>query len=143
VAPGSSLPHPPRRWYGALLGGILPVLLLGFLYSALADRLDFAGWALLLAAFYTAALRQGMQAGWPAPRLAGALALLLAAGAAAFAWIERTHHEILDLGYRAVLPEGVYLAVATNPCGAAVAATALGAAGLALLAAGPLSRRRR
>ena len=94
--------HPLLPWYAALLGGILPVLLLGFLYSALADRLEFAGWALLLAALYTAALRQGMQAGWPAPRLAGALALLLAAGAAAFAWIERTHHEILDLGYRNV-----------------------------------------
>jgi len=130
-------------WYAGLLAGILPALLVGFLYSALADRLEFAGWGLLVAVSYTAALRQGMQAGWPARRLAAALMLLLAAGAGTFAWLERLHHEVLDLGYRAVLPEGVYLAVATNPCGAAVAATALGAAGLALLAAGPLSRRRR
>jgi hypothetical protein len=135
--------HPLLPWYAALLGGILPVLLLGFLYSALADRLEFAGWALLLAAFYTAALRQGMQAGWPAPRLAGALALLLAAGAAAFAWIERTHHEILDLGYRAVLPEEVYFPAATSPAAAAATAAALAAAGMAILAGGWLSRRRR
>lgn len=135
--------HPLLPWYAALLGGILPVLLLGFLYSALADRLEFAGWALLLAALYTAALRQGMQAGWPAPRLAGALALLLAAGAAAFAWIERTHHEILDLGYRAVLPEEIYFPAATSPRAAAAAAGALAAAGMAMLAAGWLSRRRR
>src|SRR6202158_4962050 len=107
--------HPLLPWYAALLGGILPVLLLGFLYSALADRLDFAGWALLLAAFYTTALRQGMQAGWPAPRLAGALALLLAAGAAAVALVERTHQEIPGPGYRAVLPEGVYFPAGTSP----------------------------
>ena len=130
-------------WYAALLGGILPVLLLGFLYSALADRLEFAGWGLLLAALYTAALRQGMQAGWPAPRLAGALALLLAAGAAAFAWIERIHQEILDLGYRAVLPEEIYSPAATSPRAAATAAGILAAAGMAILAGGWLSRRRR
>lgn len=135
--------HPLLPWYAALLGGILPVLLLGFLYSALADRLEFAGWALLLAAFYTAALRQGMQAGWPAPRLAAALALLLAAGGAAFAWIERTHHEILDLGYRAVLPEEVYFPAATSPSAAAATAAALAAAGMAILAGGWLFRRRR
>jgi hypothetical protein len=134
--------HPLLPWYAALLAGILPVLLLGFLYSALADRLDFAGWALLLAAFYAAALRQGIQAGWPAPRLAGALALLLAAGTAAFAGIERTHQEILDLGYRAVLPEQIYFPAATSPGAAAAAAGALAAAGMAILAGGWLSRRR-
>ena len=146
MTPGSprSLPsHPLLPWYAALLAGILPVLLLGFLYSALANRLDFAGWALLLAAFYTAALRQGMQAGWPAPRLAGALALLLAAGTVAFAWIERIHQEILDLGYRAVLPEEVYFPAATSPRAAAAAAGALATAGMAILAGGWLSRRRR
>jgi hypothetical protein len=112
------------------------VLLLGFLYSALANRLEFAGWGLLLAAFYTVALRQGMQAGWPAPRLLGALALLLAAGAGAFAWIEDTHQEILDLGYRAVLPPAIYFPAATSPLAAAVAAAALAAGGVAALAAG-------
>jgi hypothetical protein len=130
-------------WYAGLLAGILPVLLLGFFYSALANRLDFAGWGLLVAACYAAALRQGMQAGWPAPRLAGAMALLLAAGAGAFAWIERLHHTVLDLGYRAVLPPAAYTEAATSPGAAAMAAAVLAAGGLALLlASGPLARRR-
>ena len=30
-----------RSWYAGLLGGLLPILLLGFLYSAIADRLLF------------------------------------------------------------------------------------------------------
>ncbi|MBV8203183.1 MAG: hypothetical protein JOZ15_21425 [Acidobacteria bacterium] len=131
----------PGPWYAGLLAGILPVLLLGFLYSVLADRLVFAGWGLLLAAFYTAALRQGMQAGWPAPRLIGALALLLAAGAAAFAGIEATHHEILDLGYRAVLPPAVYVSAATNPLAAGVMAAILAAGGVGALAAGGRGRQ--
>lgn len=135
--------HPLLPWYGGLLGGIVPVLLLGFLYSALADRLAFAGWALLFAALYTAGLRQGLQAGWPAPRLIGVQALLLAAGAAAFGWIESAEHEILDLGARAVLPPRVYVAAATDPRTAAVAAAALAAGGLASLAGGRLFGRRR
>ena len=143
-APRARLPsHPLLPWYGWLLAGILPALLLGFFYSALANRLIFAGWGLLVAACHAAALRQGMQAGWPAPRLAGAMALLLAAAAGAFAWIERLHHQILDLGYRAVLPPAVYTPAATSPRLAAAAAAALAAAGVALLAGGPLARRRR
>ena len=133
--------HPLLPWYAALLGGIVPVLLVGFLASALADRLAFAGWGLAVAAVYTAALRQGMQAGWPAPRLAGALALVLGAGAASFAALERAHREILDLGYRAVLPEAVYLPAVTSPGMAAAAAGALVAAGVALLGSGLVARR--
>jgi hypothetical protein len=130
-------------WYAGLLAGILPVLLLGFFYSALADRLVFAGWGLLAAAFYTAALRQGLRAGWPALRLAGAMALALAAATGVFAWIEQLHHDVLDLGYRAVLPPAVYTPAATSPGTAAAAAAGLAAAGLALLAAGTQARRRR
>jgi hypothetical protein len=133
--------HPLLPWYAGLLAGILPLLLLGFFYSALADRLEFAGWGLLFAALYTAALRQGMQAGWPAPRLIGALALLLAVGAAVFARIEDTHQEILDLGYRAVLPPAIYFSAATSPLAAEVAAAVLAAGGVAALAAGGLGRQ--
>ena len=133
--------QPLLPWHAGLLAGILPALLLGFLYSVLADRLAFAGWGLLLAAFYAAALRQGMQAGWAAPRLIGVLALVLAAGAAAFARIEETHREILDLGYRAVLPPAVYFSAATSPFAAEVAAAVLAAGGVATLAAGGLGGR--
>ncbi len=140
-APGLEAPagtRPSLSWYAGLLAGIVPLLLLGFLYSALADRLAFAGWGLLAAAFYTAALRQGMQAEWPAPRLFGALALVLAASAVVFARIEAAHQEILDLGYRAVLPPAVYFPAATSPSAAAVTAAALAAGGLVALAAGAL-----
>lgn len=116
-------------WYGGLLAGLLPILLLGFLYSALADRIVFAGWALVFAALWVLLLRYGMGAGWPAPRLWGAMALLLAAAFAAFAALEKEHGEILDLGFRAVLP-GIYHPNATAPrtaWGLAAAFAVLGA----------------
>jgi hypothetical protein len=132
-------------WYPGLLAGTLPVLLLGFLYSALADRLAFAAWALGVAALYTVTLWQGLDAGWRAARLTAALSLLLAAAAAAFARLEDVHQEILDLGFRAVLP-ALYLPAVTRPLTAAVVAALLAAAGLAALAldaiAAPHWRRR-
>jgi hypothetical protein len=127
-------------WYLGLLAGILPVLLLGFFFSALANRLEFAGWALVVAAFYTVALRQGMQAGWPASRLAGILVLLLGAGVAVLARIMRTHHEILDLGSRAVLPERMSISLVFDPRAAAAAAIILAVAGLGLLGGGAVAR---
>jgi len=108
------------------------VLLLGFGYSAIADRLAFVYWALVLATAHTLLLRHGLSAGWGDGRLTGSLALLLAGGFAAFAALEREHGEILDLGFRALLP-GLYRPATTAP------ATALGlAAVLAALGAGAL-----
>jgi hypothetical protein len=101
-------------WYGGVLGGLLPILLLGFLYSALADRTIFVLWALVVGACWVVLLRQGLSAGWRRFRLLGFLALLLAAGLAAFAVLESRHHEILDLGFRAVFP-GLYHPLATRP----------------------------
>lgn len=121
-----------RSWYFGLLGGLLPILLLGFLYSAIADRLLFVYWALLLATLWVVLLRHGFAAGWPGTRLAGAMALLGALGLAGFAAIEARHHEILDLGFRAVLP-GLYHPVATRPATAAVVAAALALAGTVAL----------
>jgi predicted outer membrane lipoprotein len=121
-------------WYGGLLAGLLPILLLGFLYSALADRIVFVGWALVFATLWVLVLRHGMGVGWPAPRLAGALALLLAAALAAFAALEKKHGEILDLGFRAVLP-GLYHPNATAPrtaWGLAAAFAVLGAVAFGL-----------
>lgn len=128
-------------WYLPLVAGTLPVLLLGFAVSALADRLVFIPWALALAGAYTWLLRQGIEAGWPRGVLAGALGLLLAVGLAACAALVSRHHEIYDLGFRAVLP-GLYHPRATDP------ATFFVLAGMpALLGAGcwalDLSLRRR
>jgi len=131
-------PSLARRWYGGLAAGLLPVLLLGFGYSALADRLAFVYWALALATIYTLLLRHGLSVGWGDTRLAGALALLLAAGFAGFALLERAHGEILDLGFRALLP-GLYQPATTAPATAFVVALALGLAGAAALL---VSRRR-
>ena len=120
-------------WYGGLLAGLLPVLLLGFLYSALADRIAFAGWALAVAALWVLVLRHGLGAGWGRTRLAGTLLLLIALGMAAFAGLETKHGEILDLGFRAVLP-GLYHPSATRPGTAWVLAAVLGAPGAVSLA---------
>ena len=117
-----------RAWYGGLVAGLLPVLLLGFLYSALADRTVFVLWALVAGALWVVLLRQGLAAGWPPGRLAGCLLLLLAAAFAVFAALEWAHGEILDLGFRAVFP-AVYHPLATRPGTAGVLAAVLGAAG--------------
>lgn len=121
-----------RHWYAGLLGGLLPILLLGFLYSAIADRLLFVYWALGLGALWVIVLHHGFAAGWPGARLAGVMAFLGAAGLAGFAAIEARHHEILDLGFRAVLP-GLYHPIATRPASAAGAAAALAVAGTVAL----------
>ena len=128
-----------RSWYLSLLGGLLPILLLGFLYSAIADRLLFVYWSLGLGTLWVILLRHGFSAGWPGARLAGVMAILGALGLAGFAAIEARHHEILDLGFRAVLP-GLYHPVATRPATAAVMAGVLALAGTVALL---LSARRR
>lgn len=131
-----------RSWYAGLLAGLLPVLLLGFGTSALADRTAFVLWALGLSVAWVLVLRQGMEAGLRRPLLWGWLLLLLAAGLAGFAWLEARHHESLDLGFRAVLP-GIYRPAFTSPRSAAVAAGVLGAAGLAGLGVAYLKREAR
>jgi hypothetical protein len=121
-----------RVWYGGLLAGLLPILLLGFLYSALADRTVFALWALVAGALWIVLLRQGLAAGWPAGRRAGSLLLLLAAAFGVFAVLESAHGEILDLGFRPVFP-AVYHPLATRPGTAGVLAGILGIAGAGVL----------
>jgi hypothetical protein len=117
-----------RSWYLPLLAGALPALLLGFGYSAIADRIVFAGWGIAVAACWVILLRHGLEAGWGAARRWGGLLLLAAIAMAAFAWLEWRHHEILDLGFRAVLP-GLYTPAATRPLSALVLAGVLAAAG--------------
>lgn len=83
----------PRSWYVALVGGVLPLLLVGFLASAAADRLVFVLWAFGAAAAYTVALHRTFLAErawlrWLAPTGAVALALGLFAALAARHWDE-------------------------------------------------------
>lgn len=125
-----------KAWYGGIFGGLLPILLLGFLYSALADRTLFALWAIVAGTFWVAVLRQGLAAGWRRFRLLAALALVLAAGLGVFAWLESAHHEILDLGFRAVFP-AIYHPLATTPRTAGILAGVFALIGIACL---PLAR---
>lgn len=123
---------PALAWYGGVFGGLLPILLLGFLYSALADRTVFALWALVAGACWVVVLRQGLSLGWGRFRRLAALALVLAAGLGVFAILEWQHHEILDLGFRAVFP-AVYHPIATAPRTAAIAAGVFGLLGIVLM----------
>jgi hypothetical protein len=118
-----------RGWYAGLLAGLLPVLLLGFGFSALADRTAFVLWSFAVSIAWVVLLRQGMEAGLPRPRLLGFLLLLMALGLAGFAWVEARHHETLDLGFRAVLP-ALYHPALTAPRTAGVLAGVLAAGGL-------------
>lgn len=129
-----------KSWHPLLLGGLAPLLLLGFLYGFLADRTAFALWALVAGTAWVAALRQGIAAGWSPARRAGSLALLAGAGLGAFAFLVDRHGEILDLGFRAVLP-GLYHPLATHPATAGALAAALVAAGAALLIASRVAGR--
>jgi hypothetical protein len=119
-------------WYGGVFGGLLPILLLGFLYSALADRTVFALWALVAGLCWVVVLRQGLILGWGRFRLLAALALVLAAGLGVFAVLEWQHHQILDLGFRAVFP-AVYHPVATSPRTIGILAGLFGLLGIILM----------
>ena len=133
--------RPALAWYGGVLGGLLPILLLGFIYSALADRTVFAFWALVVGFCWVVVLRQGIAAGWGRFRLPAALALLLAAGLGVFAFLESKHHEILDLGFRAVFP-ALYRPLTTEPRTVAVLAGVFGLAGLIFLPLGSRKQER-
>ena len=126
-------------WYGGLLGGLLPILLLGFIYSAVADRTAFALWALVVGTVWVVVLHRGLASGLRRPRLLAALAAVLAVGFATFAWLESRHHEILDLGFRAVFPS-LYTPLATSPRTVYFLAAAFFLMGIAALTASLLSR---
>lgn len=126
-------------WYGGLLGGLLPILLLGFIYSAVADRTAFALWALVVGTLWVVALHRGLAAGLRRPRLLAVLAAVLGAGLAAFAWLESRHQEILDLGFRAVFPT-LYTPAATSPRTVYLLAAVFLLLGIAALTVSLLSR---
>lgn len=92
------------RWYLGLLCGLVPLLLGGFLASALANRLAFAGWGLLAAAAWAAALRWAFLTAAPRPLCHGVLAAVLAAALGLLALLLVRHGEELRLGLAAVLP---------------------------------------
>jgi hypothetical protein len=129
-------------WYLPLLLGLVPILVFGFLESALADRTVFAGWALAAAAAYTITLRQTLAAGWEGVRVGGAVLLVLGAALAWLAWLLDLYREILDLGSRAVLPAGLQPLATVRPDGVGWMAGILAALGAVAWAGTSLKMRR-
>lgn len=97
-------PGAPAGWYAALLGGLIPVLVAGFLTSAAADRLVFLAWGLGVGAVYTGTLHRSFAAGrgWRAPAPLAALAV----GAVLFAALILVYREDVILGFAALAPAG-------------------------------------
>ncbi len=88
-----------NRWYRSFLAVAAPLLVVGFLASAAADRLIFAAWALLAASAYGLALR------WELPRRRIVVAwLVVIVSLAGFAWLAVRHAPELKLGVAAFLP---------------------------------------
>ncbi|HEX4952815.1 MAG TPA: hypothetical protein VF017_05400 [Thermoanaerobaculia bacterium] len=102
---GAAAGYPLWRWYAALVGGLAPILLGGFLASAAADRLIFAGWALAAGALYVTVLHRTFLAAKPMVRRGAPLAVWLGA-AALFALLAHRHWEELTLGFTALMPVG-------------------------------------
>lgn len=136
----AAAPPPVAAWRGALFATLAPLLVVGFGASALANRLAFAGWGLAAAALVTPWLRRAFEDRKASgPRIAAAA--LLGAGAALvpFALLVARYREVLDLGWRAVLP-GLYTPAVTAPGAWYGLAGVLAVAGVAL---GLASGRRR
>ena len=93
----------PRGWYAAQLAGTLPLFVLGMVASALADRLAFAGWALVAGSGHALLLRAAWGRGWSAAARAALVLGWSALALLAFGTLVERHGEILDLGYRALL----------------------------------------
>lgn len=140
----SAATGPSRRWRGALLALLLPLLLLGFGASALANRLVFAGWGLAAAAVAVPVLRRSFEDRLFRPgggtRVAATALFVAAPALAVFAVLVGRDREVLDLGARAVLA-GLYVPAATAPATYYALAAVLAAAGVALLLAARRARR--
>lgn len=119
-------------WYGALLGALVPILVLAFGLSAAANRLAFAGWGLVMTPLLVIALRRGFEAWRGVPGVVVRVAPVLVAGFAVLAWLVTRHREITDLGLRALLGANPGTALAADPASywalAGLAALAWGAA---------------
>ena len=116
------------RYRLVLFLGLAPILLIGFLCSALANRTIFAAWSFLVGGLYFATVWFGFRRGWGGWLLGGRMLLVFAAGMALFARLAAREHEDLDLGLRAFAPaiyrpslsdprSGVYAAIFFAVCG--------------------------
>lgn len=130
----------PAAFRLLVLLGALPVLLLGFATSALANKVVFAFWAVAAATAWALVLRWGLNARWGGWIVAGRLLLLLSAAAGVWARLVTTHGEELDLAFAALAP-ALYHPLLARPQSGYAAAIALAVAGaLAILVGHGVSR---
>jgi hypothetical protein len=100
------------RW--RLFAGLAPLLSVGFVASALANRLVFVAWALGAGLCYTVALHRAASLGVPpSGRLVVALTVVAVALVLLGHLVSR-HREALDLGFRALVP-ALYHSWLTHP----------------------------
>lgn len=119
-------------WRGALVATLAPLLLVGFGASALANRLAFAGWGLAVAVAFPALLRRSFEDRRASGRrVAGAALVATGIALVPFGLLVARYREILDLGWRAVLP-GLHAPAVTAPAAWYALAAVLALAGAAL-----------
>ena len=143
------MPRLAVAWRITLVGVTAPLLVGGFLASALANRIVFAGWALAAAAAALLVLRSSFELAWhpgrpgeSAARIGAAACGVLAPAAVLFGLLVARHREDLDLGLRAVWP-ALHTPAAAAPGSYFAAAAVLAlAGGAAALRAAALRRRR-
>lgn len=88
-----------KRWYRTYLVVAVPLLMVGFLASAAANRLAFVAWGLASGSIYGLALR------WELPgRRRAPARLALIASLTTLGWLVLRHGEELALGVAAFLP---------------------------------------
>jgi len=120
----------PATWYLSLASGVIPLLVLGFVSSALANRLAFVAWGIAAAALYAVVLRRSFERGTSAGQRLAAPCLVLGAAILCHAWLHHQFGEELGLAFRAFLPK-LYHPTLTRPGNAAVVGCGLSlAAGL-------------
>jgi len=75
---------------------------IGWVTSAVANRLVFVGWAFVAAAASAFALRGSWAAGWSRAGVTGATVSVVGLALLVFAALVAREHEAVDLGFRAV-----------------------------------------
>lgn len=101
------------QWYGGLAAGLLPLLVVGSVASALANAVAFAGWAVLTAFLHAFALRRAF-APEEAERSRSRWILAAAWAFVVLSWLALAfvYSESLERGAAAFLPAGVRFVLA-------------------------------
>ena len=135
------------RFRLALFAGLAPILLVGFLVSAIANRTIFAGWGLLVGALYVGLIVIAFRRQWSGWLTAGRAFLVAAGGAALLARLVAREYQEVDLGLQSFAPDlyraeytdprnGVYAAIVLTVCGVLLILISHGAASMGRSAGG-------